>query len=256
LPDSLIERRLIQVGGDGLPGKRIEFVGLQATITHVLVRVEFAGGKTFTALIKPRQPWVNIQGPLSFWEAGKNYLKLGVDHILLGIDHLLFVLGLLLSKTWRLLIRTITAFTVGHSISLALATLELVYVPAKPLGAVIALSIVFLAAELVRSKRGEQSLTIRYPWIVSFGFGMLHGLGFAGALIALGLPKGSIISALLFFNLGVEAGQILFVAIALMLMASLRRMKITLPVWSRALPVYGMGSVAAYWFVGRLAMML
>ena len=162
---------------------------------------------------------------------------------------------LLLSKGFRLLLKTITSFTVGHSISLALATLGLVNVPAPPLNAAIALSIVFLAAELVRAGRGETSVTIRRPWLVSFAFGLIHGLGFASALVSLGLPQSAVPLALLFFNIGVEIGQVLFILIALALLASWRRMELRLPAWGEPLPAYAMGSIAAVWFVGRFVAM-
>ena len=220
-------------------------------------------GRSLTELLKPKRPSLKI--PLSSGDKGSrsgsgtaaSYMNMGVNHILLGIDHLLFVLGLLLlSRGWGLLIKTITAFTVGHSISLALATLGMVNVPAKPLSAAIALSIVFLAGELVRADRGDESLTIRKPWLVSFGFGLLHGLGFAGALVALGLPRADVPLALLFFNIGVEIGQILFVAAVLAVMYSLRKIDITLPAWGKPIPVYIMGAVAGFWFVGRFVDML
>ena len=183
-------------------------------------------------------------------------MRLGIQHILLGIDHLLFVLGLLLlSRGALLLVKTITAFTVGHSVSLALATLGIISVPDKPLSAVIALSIVFLAAELVRADRGERSLTIRNPWLVAAGFGLLHGVGFAGALVALGLPRASVPMALFMFNVGVEIGQLLFVGGVLALMASFKRLAFQFPDRARSLSVYAMGTVASFWFVGRLAAM-
>ena len=121
--------------------------------------------------------------------------------------------------------------------------------PAPPLNAAIALSIVFLAAELVRARRGETSVTIRRPWLVSFGFGLIHGLGFASALVSLGLPESSVPLALLFFNIGVEIGQVLFIVIVLALLASWRKMEMKLPVWGEPLPAYAMGSIASVWFV-------
>lgn len=254
--DSIVEQRIIDAGEEGLKDQRIAFPGLEVLITDVLVRATLIDGTQWTQMVKPSQPWIEFKGAMGPWEAAKAYLGMGIEHILLGIDHLLFVLGLLLlSKTVVLLIKTITAFTVGHSLSLALATFEWVSVPAKPLSAAIALSIVFLAAELVRASKGSSSLTIRNPWLVSFGFGLLHGLGFAGALTALGLPAGAIPLALLLFNLGVEIGQLLFVALALLLLSSLGKLDLHLPAWSRFLPVYAMGSVAAFWFVGRLVVM-
>ena len=162
---------------------------------------------------------------------------------------------LLVTGRW-LLFKTITAFTLGHSASLALATLGLVSVPGPPLNAAIALSIVFLAAEIVRQRRGERHLTARHPWIVAGAFGLLHGLGFAAALTALGLPASAVPLALLFFNLGVEAGQVLFIALVLAMLASWRVLDLRWPTWATPLPVYAMGIVAAVWFVGRLAALM
>jgi hypothetical protein len=257
LPDVVVTRRIVDAGAQGLSGRRIAFDGLQSqVITDVLVRAKLLDGSEWTQIARPGQPWVEFTGAMGRFEAALAYLKLGVQHILLGIDHLLFVLGLLLlSRGVLLLVKTITAFTVGHSLSLALATLGFISVPAKPLSAVIALSIVFLAAELVRAERGESSLTIRNPWLVSFGFGLLHGIGFAGALVALGLPQSAIPLALFMFNVGVEIGQLLFVFVVLALLASIRRLAFRFPEWARQVPVYAMGSVAGLWFVGRVVEM-
>ncbi|HEX2478678.1 MAG TPA: HupE/UreJ family protein [Geminicoccaceae bacterium] len=191
-------------------------------------------------------------GSGSVRNAALRYLGLGIEHILLGIDHLLFVLGLLLlvSGPW-MLIKTITAFTVAHSITLALATLGLVAVPSRPVDAAIALSIVFLGAEILRARQGRPGLAARAPWVVAFAFGLLHGLGFAGALTQLGLPPGEIPQALLFFNVGVEIGQLLFVATFLALAWALRALQVAWPRWSEPLPAYAIGTVAAFWFIER-----
>jgi hypothetical protein len=184
----------------------------------------------------------------------RTFVSMGMTHILLGFDHLLFVFGLLMlvSGHW-LLLKTVTAFTVGHTISLALATLGVVNLPADPVNAIIALSIVFLASELVRVGRGSRTFTIRHPWFVAFAFGMLHGLGFATALIDLGLPKSAVPLALFLFNVGVEIGQVLFILVALVLMAIIRKMDLSLPRWGVMLPMYVMGSLAAFWFLGQFA---
>jgi hypothetical protein len=185
-------------------------------------------------------------------DAARRYLALGVEHILLGIDHLLFVFGLLLivRGPW-LLIKTVTAFTLAHSLTLALATLGLVAVPSAPVEAAIALSIVFLAAEILRARRGQIGLTHRFPWLIAFGFGLLHGLGFAGALAEIGLPAGEIPLALLFFNLGVEVGQLLFVAAVLSVRSALRHLEIAWPPWLELLPAYAIGTIACFWFLER-----
>jgi len=151
-----------------------------------------------------------------------------------------------------LLVKTITAFTIAHSITLALATLGFVHVPSAPVEAVIALSIVFVAAEIVRSQRGTRGITERAPWLVAFTFGLLHGFGFAGALADVGLPQNDIPLALLVFNLGVEAGQLAFVAAVLALIALIRRVKLPLPSWTETVPPYAIGSVAMFWVIQRV----
>jgi hypothetical protein len=189
----------------------------------------------------------------SGWDVAVAYLALGVEHILGGVDHLLFVLALLLLvRGFTLLLKTITAFTVAHSLTLALAALGVLNVPGAPVEAVIALSILFLASEIVRTRGGQIGLTARYPWVVAFTFGLLHGLGFAGALAEVGLPQSAIPLALLFFNVGVEVGQLLFVGASLVVVDLIRRPRFTWPAWSWRLPAYGIGSVAAFWCAERV----
>ena len=256
LVDSLVERRVLDAGPGGLAGRRIGFAGLEATITDVLVRIELRDGTTSTTLVRPSRPWVEIaasQGPLAVAGA---YLRHGVEHILLGWDHLLFVLALvLIVRSRRALLVTITAFTVAHSITLALATLGFVRVPGPPVEATIALSIVLLAHELVRLPRGESGLTARWPWVVAFCFGLLHGFGFAGALAGLGLPPGDVPLALFAFNVGVELGQLAFVAAVLCALAGARRIPLPEPIARRALPIatYAIGTLTAFWLIERLA---
>jgi hydrogenase/urease accessory protein HupE len=180
-----------------------------------------------------------------------------VQHILLGVDHLLFVLGLLLIvESRRMLVKTITAFTVAHSLTLAIATLGYASAPVLPLNAAIALSILFLGPEIVRARRGGTSLTIRHPWVVAFAFGLLHGFGFATGLRELGLPRGEIPLALLLFNVGVELGQLGFVALVILLERSFRTLEIAWPRPVRALPVYTVGILGAFWFLQRTAILL
>jgi hydrogenase/urease accessory protein HupE len=182
------------------------------------------------------------------------YLGLGVEHILLGYDHLLFVLGLILiTASTRQLIQAITAFTAAHSITLAAAVLGFVHVPSKPVEATIALSIAFVAVEIIHAREGRIGMAARLPWLVAFVFGLLHGLGFAGALSEIGIPEGHIPLALLFFNIGVEAGQLLFVAAVLAVVAVGRRIPLTLPRWAPLIPPYAIGSVATFWLIQRLA---
>lgn len=238
---------------DGLRGQTLYIAGLESTLTDVLVRIAFADGSMWIKSITPRQPETQIPMRPSAWDVAGTYLVLGVEHILTGIDHLLFVLALLLltTGTWRL-VKTVTAFTVAHSITLGLATLGIVHVPPKPVEAVIALSIVFVSAEILRTREGQAGLAARMPWIMAFTFGLLHGFGFAGALSEVGLPEGQIPVALLFFNLGVEAGQLLFIAGVLALVALARCIQIAWPRWVALAPPYTIGSVAMFWVIQRV----
>lgn len=253
LPDSLVEVRIVKVDG-GLAGKRIEFVGLENTITNVLVRVHLLDGTDSTTLVLPSQPWMELDGSRGFLSVAGSYTLLGIEHIGFGIDHLLFVLALLIitNGTMRL-IKTVTAFTVAHSITLALATLGFVDVPSAPVEAIIALSIVFVALEIIRRREGRDGIASRAPWIVAFTFGLLHGFGFAGALSEVGLPQNHIPAALLFFNVGVEIGQLAFIAVVLGLIALVRRIPVRPPRWAELIPPYAIGSAAMFWVVQRIA---
>ena len=256
LTDSLVERRAVEAGANGLAGQRIEFVGLQGTITDVLVRVEAADGRASTTLVTPSQPWVEIAASQGRLALAGTYLLHGIQHIAFGVDHLLFVLGLMLivQDRWMLL-KTVTAFTVAHSITLAIATLGYANAPLLPLNAAIALSILFLGPEIVRSWRGETSLTIRKPWVVAFLFGLLHGFGFAGALTGAGLPRSELPLALFCFNAGVEIGQVAFVLLVVLLERSFRQLQIRWPRWVEALPGYAVGSLGAFWTIQRTAIL-
>jgi hydrogenase/urease accessory protein HupE len=256
LTDSLLERRSVEVKG-GLDGKRIEFVGLQATITDVLVRVELLDGRKWTTIVHPSQSWFEVTPTEGRLATVGTFLVQGIRHILFGADHLLFVLGLLLivKDRWMLL-KTITAFTVAHSITLAIATLGYANAPTVPLNAAIALSILFLGPEIVRSWRGETSFTIRHPWAVAFAFGLLHGFGFASALTSAGLPSSELPWALLSFNVGVELGQVGFVILILLLERAFRVLEIRWPRAVEALPGYTVGSLGAFWTIQRVAILL
>ena len=257
LPDSLIERRLIDTGGRELAGKRIEFVGLQATITDVLVRMQLHDGTNSTTLVRPSQAWVEIAASRGLLAVAGAYFKLGIEHILFGVDHLLFILGLLfiVNDRW-MLVKTVSSFTVAHSLTLAIATLGYARAPEPPLTVAIALSILFLGPEIVRSQRGETSLTLRHPWVVAFAFGLLHGFGFASGLTTVGLPQAEIPVALLLFNLGVEAGQLLFVIMVLLLARAFRVVELRVPRLLEAFPAYAVGSLGAYWTIQRVIIML
>ena len=254
LSDSALHRRVVSVPDGVIDGGVIRFIGLETTITDVFVRFIWLDGSQTTAIARPSQPFVDIVAQRSAWQVAGDYTVLGVEHILSGFDHLTFVFALLLivSGARRLLI-TVTAFTLAHSITLAAATLGMMWVPGPPVEATIALSILFLASELVKVNRGLPSLTAQYPWIVAFVFGLLHGFGFAGALSDVGLPQNEVPLALLMFNVGVELGQLLFIAAVLALLAVVRKVRIEWPAWAHQLPAYGIGSIAAFWFIERVA---
>ncbi len=257
LADSVVERRSIDAGPKGLSGQRIEFPGLQLTIADVLVRVEMLDGRKWTTIVHPSQPWVDIAASQTWIGVVGTYIVQGIRHILFGADHMLFVLGLLLivKDRWMLL-KTVTAFTVAHSITLAIATLGYAEVPIVPLNAAIALSILFLGPEIVRSWRGQTSFTIRHPWVVAFAFGLLHGFGFASALTSAGLPHHELPLALVSFNVGVELGQLGFIALILALERSFQILEIRWPRWVEALPGYTVGSLGAFWTVQRITLLL
>jgi len=254
LSDSALHRRVVKVPGGDIDGATLRFTGLEETITDVFVRISWLNGVQTTAIARPSQPWFKIEGLRSSWQVAGDYTLLGVDHILSGYDHLAFVLALILIVSgWRRLLLTVTCFTLAHSITLAAATLGLLWVPGPPIEATIALSILFLASELVKLERGHTSLTVRYPWVVAFVFGLLHGLGFAGALAEVGLPSQEIPLALLMFNLGVELGQLMFIAGILLLIVALRRLYQPWPLWIRQAPAYGIGGLAAFWVIERVS---
>jgi hydrogenase/urease accessory protein HupE len=244
----------------GLEGQAVTVTGLEHTSTDVLVRFAPAQAPALTLRLTPARTSARIPSAPGLLEVVKTYTLLGIDHILLGIDHLLFVLALVLlvGGGWKL-VKTVTAFTIAHSITLSAAALGYVTLPGPPVEAVIALSIVYLAHELAVRDPGSPRLAERQPWLVAFPFGLLHGLGFAGALAETGLPSEEIPSALLAFNVGVEIGQLLFVLALFALAASLRRL---LPhrlvsgsasrVARRAV-LYTMGSLSSFWLVQRVA---
>jgi hydrogenase/urease accessory protein HupE len=236
----------------GLAGKTIVIDGLEGTITDVLVRLHRIDGRLESYLLRPVSPSVTFGGATTLTNRALSYIQLGIQHILLGMDHLLFVLGLMLivKDRWAL-IKTISSFTVAHSITLAIATLGYASAPLPPLNAAIALSILFLGPEIVRTWRGETSFTIRHPWVVAFAFGLLHGFGFASGLTAMGLPKAEIPLALLLFNVGVELGQLGFVLLILLLERSFRALEVHWPRVVERLPGYTVGTLGAYWFIQR-----
>lgn len=237
----------------GLRGVEIGVDGLAPTMTDALVRIEYATGDTEVARLLPDRPSFVAAGAQTSLEVARTYFLLGVDHILSGLDHLLFVLALMLliSDRW-MLIKTITAFTVAHSITLAGASLGYFSLPQAPVEATIALSIAFVASELVKAKPGERRLSESYPWVVAFAFGLLHGFGFAGALKEIGLPQSDVPLSLLTFNLGVEAGQLIFVAAALMLLAAAGALVRIPATPARLAGAYAIGTAAMLWLVPRI----
>jgi len=257
LPDSIVSRRIVAVGGKGVEGSIVSFPGLEGTITDIFVRLSRLDGTAMTAVVRPTSPNAMLRGERSLYTTAGEYIGLGFHHIMLGVDHLLFVLGLLLIVRGRMkLFKTVTAFTVAHSVTLAIATLGYASAPLPPLNAAIALSILFLGPEIVRSWRGETSLTIRYPWVVAFLFGLLHGFGFASGLSTTGMPKAELPWALLFFNVGVELGQIGFVFLVLLLSRAFRALEMRWPVWAERAPGYAVGVCGAYWTVQRTVMLI
>ncbi len=253
-PGALVERWTINCGSTGLAGQSLRIAGLELTLTDVLVRLALADGSVYTQILKPSTTSMTLQSTPSAWQTASDYIVLGIEHILGGIDHLLFVLALLIIvKGTRRLIATVTAFTVAHSLTLVAATLGWVHVPIQPVEAVIALSIVLVASEILHARQGRSSITQRWPWVVAFAFGLLHGFGFAGALSEVGLPQTEVPLALLMFNVGVEIGQLLFVATVLLSLAIVRRTRLTWPAWMELIPPYIIGSFAMMWLFQRIA---
>lgn len=237
---------------DGLAGVRVGIAGLERVQTDVLVSVFYLRGGSETLRATPQSPSVILNGQRSLMQVAATYFALGVEHILLGIDHLLFVTALLLLVNgWRRLFGTVTAFTIAHSITLASASMGFLSAPPVLVEALIALSIVVVAAEVVLANRGETGIAIRRPWLIAFGFGLLHGFGFAGALREIGLPADAVSAALLFFNLGVEAGQIVFI-IGLIVVLGIARSAVSGSEVAarRAAPVL-IGVMAGFWTLER-----
>ena len=250
--------RVVTTGGKSIEGKIIRFPGLESTITDVFIRLtRRLDGHRHEYSGPAHKTWAELRGERPWHVTAGEYLGLGFHHILMGVDHLLFVLGLLLIVQGRMmLLKTITSFTVAHSITLAIATLGYAHAPLPPLNAAIALSILFLGPEVVRKRRGETSLTIQFPWLVAFVFGLLHGFGFASGLSTTGMPKAELPWALLWFNVGVELGQLVFVFLALALVWSFKTLEIRWPRWVQALPGYTVGSLGAYWTIQRTIILL
>jgi len=252
LLDGFVVYRYRLTGPTGLTDSVLSIHNLSKTSVDALASIELLDGTRHTLLLRPASSSATIPKTPSKWQVVVTYTKLGIEHILAGIDHLLFVAALMLIVPgYRMLLLTISAFTVAHSITLGLATLGLVSLPPAPVEALIALSIVLVCVEAVRARRGETSLAIRWPWIVAFVFGLLHGFGFAGALRELGMPQGHVPLALLFFNVGVELGQIIFIGAVLALLALARRLH-AIPLRVPIATAYVIGTLASFWVFQRL----
>jgi hydrogenase/urease accessory protein HupE len=257
MPGARIEHATYKNTGESLTGQTIVIDGLLAVQTDVLLLIQLQDGTQHSAILRPASPEFTIPLEASKLKVAGDYWRMGTIHILEGADHLLFVLALLLIVSGLgPLVKAVTAFTVAHSITLALATLGVVYVPAAPTEAIIALSILFLATEIVHKHNGQFSLTESYPWVIAFIFGLFHGLGFAGALSEIGVPQHEVPLALFMFNVGVETGQLLFIAVVLSLIAMLKRLPLTAPQGAWRLLPYSIGSVAAFWTIERVVSFL
>jgi hydrogenase/urease accessory protein HupE len=252
--ESLTTRWRVACGSADLVGTRVGVDGLAGAKTDALVRLELADGRSVDTVLRASDPALVVPARTSPLDVVGQYGALGVEHIMTGYDHLLFVFGLLLlAADWRRLVATITAFTLGHSITLTLAVLDVARVPSAPVEVLIAFSIFVLAVELARPAAADADATLmrRRPWLMALGFGFLHGLGFAGVLREVGLPAEAIPTALLGFNVGIELGQLAFVALTVAIGAALRPLVRAWPAWTRAVPVYAMGSLAACWMIER-----
>jgi hydrogenase/urease accessory protein HupE len=242
-------------GGKPLEGQTVSVEGLPLSVTDVLLRITLANGQEIDSVLRPAAPSQVLKLAAPQGIAVPGYLRLGVEHILTGFDHLLFVLGLLLltGPNWRV-VKAISAFTVAHSITLALAALGYVRFPSAVIEALVALSIVFVACELAPGSRPD-TLTKRYPWLIAFTFGLLHGLAFAGALSQIGLPPKAAPQALFLFNVGVEIGQLIFIAVAVGAMRlyalARERFRWREAAWAHAAPAYVIGGLASYWLIER-----
>jgi len=257
VPGAMIETKSYSTDGKALHGAVLGVDGLAAVPTDVVVRISLLNGTEHSAVLRSNSPTFTIPEEVTNKELAGSYWQMGTIHILEGYDHLLFLLTLLLivNGIWPLL-KTVTAFTLAHSLTLALATLGLIHIPQVPTEAVISLSIMFLAVEVVRKNMGQLTLSERYPWLIAFTFGLVHGLGFAGALYEIGVPQNAVPLALLMFNVGVETGQVLFVLVVSVLLAGLHRLHgITALTLEKATP-YAIGGVAAFWTIDRVSSFL
>jgi hydrogenase/urease accessory protein HupE len=249
----LTSRWRVDCGAQGLVGERVGVDGLRERRTDALVRIALADGRLIQTVLRGDQSALTVPARVGRLDVTWDYLRLGFEHILAGLDHLLFVLGLvLLVRGRRRLLWTITAFTVGHSVTLSLAVLGIVRIPTAPVEALIAVTIFVVAVELTREPSVRAGWMRRAPWVMAFAFGLLHGLGFAGALAQVGLPANEIPLALFAFNVGIELGQLLFVGAVLAARATLVALPVPWPQGSARIPAYAIGSFAAFWVLDRV----
>jgi hypothetical protein len=254
--NAYVERWQVSRRG-GLAGQKIRIEGIANGVTDVIARVERQDGTSQVERVLPADPQFMVEAATGTAQVAASYLILGIEHILGGVDHLLFVLALLLIvRGGRRIFFTITAFTIAHSITLVSATLGWIHLPGPPVEATIALSIVFVAAEIVHGLHGKAGLTARVPWVVAFSFGLLHGFGFASALAEVGLPQKAIPVALLMFNVGVEVGQLVFVGLALAAAALFRHLPVPQRSWIPYVAPYAIGAVAMFWVIERVSAFL
>jgi hydrogenase/urease accessory protein HupE len=254
-PGARLTQWQIRCSTDLRADAHISIDGLPLTLVDTLVRIVWLDGTTVSAIARPRAPEVSL-APQAAGPQASAYFGLGVEHILSGLDHLLFVFCLvLMARDLVMLLKTVTAFTLAHSLTLALAALGVVHIPPPPVEAMIALSILFVARELVRGGAGA-ALTQQRPWAIAFVFGLLHGFGFAGALSEVGLPAGEVPLALLLFNVGVEAGQLVFIAVTYPLVLWARQRLAIWPAWLGQVPVYAVGGMAGFWWLQRMVVVL
>lgn len=257
VPGAWLETKTFRSSQRTLTGATLRIDGLNALATDVLVRVSLHDGTEHSAILRSGNESFTIPELATRVELAVSYWQMGTIHILQGLDHLLFLLTLLLIVTgiWPVL-KTVTAFTVSHSLTLALATLGVVNLPPAPTEAVISLSIMLLAVEVVRKNSGERTLSERFPWLVAFSFGLVHGLGFAGALAEIGVPQNEVPLALLMFNVGVETGQVMFVVAVSGLLAGLHKWHAHTAHWVARTSPYAIGGTAAFWTLQRIGSFL
>jgi hypothetical protein len=236
----------IDCGERGLSKGSIGADGIAESRTDVIVHIELLDGRTYRSILTDDEPWWSVPEVQSDWDVFTNYARLGFKHIISGFDHLSFVFGLMLLVSLRRLFWVVTAFTVGHSMTLALSALDVVRVQQRPVEILIALSIGVVAWEVVRFTNAERASFAKLPVVMAATFGLLHGLGFAGALRELGLPQGAIPLSLFSFNVGIEVGQLAFIAVALIPVAIVSSSD-SLSRPFRIVSAYVIGSLAFYW---------